>query len=42
MLQARGTVPIRDSKEPNGPALAFEPSAWSAFITGVRAGDFTA
>ncbi|SEE02081.1 protein of unknown function [Streptomyces sp. 2224.1] len=38
---AHGTVPVRDSKTPNGPALTFEPAAWSAFVTGIQAGDFT-
>ncbi|WEV25653.1 DUF397 domain-containing protein [Streptomyces sp. 71268] len=33
-------VPVRDSKDPNGPALTFEPSAWSAFVAGVKSGDF--
>ncbi|MFF5716999.1 DUF397 domain-containing protein [Streptomyces buecherae] len=41
-LAAHGTVPVRDSKDPHGPTLAFEPTAWSAFVTGVRAGDFDA
>ncbi|MBC3985629.1 DUF397 domain-containing protein [Streptomyces sp. AC536] len=36
-----GAVPVRDSKDPHGPALTFEPAAWSAFITAVKAGDFT-
>lgn len=35
-----GLVPVRDSKDPDGPALAFEPVAWSSFISGVKAGDF--
>ncbi|WP_006602172.1 DUF397 domain-containing protein [Streptomyces auratus] len=39
---AHGTVPVRDSKDPNGPALMFEPAAWSAFVTGIQAGDFAA
>ncbi|GES28899.1 DUF397 domain-containing protein [Streptomyces angustmyceticus] len=39
---AHGTVPVRDSKNPNGPALNFAPTAWSAFVTGVQAGDFPA
>lgn len=39
---AHGTVPVRDSKDPNGPALMFEPAAWSAFVAGVQAGDFPA
>ncbi|MEU3959331.1 DUF397 domain-containing protein [Streptomyces buecherae] len=37
-----GVVPVRDSKDPQGPALTFEPSAWSAFVAGVKAGDFGA
>ncbi|PJJ05455.1 uncharacterized protein DUF397 [Streptomyces sp. 2333.5] len=39
---AHGAVPVRDSKDPNGPALMFEPAAWSAFVAGVQAGDFPA
>ncbi|MEV4438343.1 DUF397 domain-containing protein [Streptomyces sp. NPDC049577] len=27
-----GTVPVRDSKRPDGPALVFPPPAWAAFI----------
>jgi hypothetical protein len=26
-------VPVRDSKRPAGPALAFSPDAWRAFLT---------
>ncbi|MGP8297381.1 DUF397 domain-containing protein [Streptomyces inhibens] len=37
---AHRTVPVRDSKDPEGPALMFEPAAWSAFVTGVQAGEF--
>ncbi|QKW50097.1 DUF397 domain-containing protein [Streptomyces buecherae] len=37
-----GVVPVRDSKDPDGPALAFDASAWSAFVAGVKAGDFGA
>ncbi|MBC3992015.1 DUF397 domain-containing protein [Streptomyces sp. AC563] len=33
-------IPVRDSKDPHGPALTFEPAAWNAFITAVKAGDF--
>ncbi|SCL29251.1 protein of unknown function [Micromonospora nigra] len=32
-----GVVGVRDSKDPTGPALAFRPSAWKAFVTQVRA-----
>ncbi|MET7796867.1 DUF397 domain-containing protein [Streptomyces decoyicus] len=31
-------VPIRDSKDPQGPALLFEASAWSSFVTAVKSG----
>ncbi|MEU7828008.1 MULTISPECIES: DUF397 domain-containing protein [unclassified Nonomuraea] len=31
---------IRDSKNPTGPALIFTPGEWSAFISGVRNGEF--
>ncbi|MFG1840771.1 DUF397 domain-containing protein [Micromonospora sp. NPDC049175] len=26
-------VGVRDSKDPNGPALAFAPTAWRAFVS---------
>ncbi|MEU4682273.1 DUF397 domain-containing protein [Streptomyces xinghaiensis] len=32
------TVPVRDSKNPHGPALAFKAAAWAAFVSGVRTG----
>ncbi|MFD5899882.1 DUF397 domain-containing protein [Streptomyces microflavus] len=31
-----GVVPVRDSKRPEGPAVVFGTSAWSAFINDVR------
>jgi hypothetical protein len=30
-------VPVRDSKNPNGPVLAFPAAAWSVFVEDVRA-----
>ncbi|MER0241903.1 DUF397 domain-containing protein [Streptomyces sp. HSW2009] len=33
-------VPIRDSKDPHGPALVFGSAAWTAFVAGVKVGDF--
>ncbi|MBY8880542.1 DUF397 domain-containing protein [Actinacidiphila acidipaludis] len=27
-----GTVHVRDSKDPEGPALSFTPEAWTAFV----------
>jgi hypothetical protein len=35
-----GLVPVRDSKDPSGPALTFTAPAWTAFLTAVREGDF--
>ncbi|WP_447037320.1 DUF397 domain-containing protein [Streptomyces sp. DSM 118878] len=31
-----GVVPVRDSKDPQGPALVIGGTAWQAFVTGVR------
>ncbi|MET8045684.1 DUF397 domain-containing protein [Micromonospora sp. NPDC005215] len=30
-----GIVGVRDSKDPAGPALVFEPASWRAFVTEV-------
>ncbi|MEH0823523.1 MULTISPECIES: DUF397 domain-containing protein [unclassified Micromonospora] len=30
-----GVVAVRDSKDPGGPALSFDPAAWRAFVSGV-------
>jgi hypothetical protein len=35
-------VPVRDSKDPQGPALVFPAAAWAAFLAEVKAGHFTA
>ena len=32
VASAPGRVHVRDSKEPEGPALAFTPEAWTAFV----------
>lgn len=34
-----GIVPVRDSKDPHGPALVFPAAAWSAFVTAVKSAD---
>jgi hypothetical protein len=36
----RGHVGVRDSKDKTGPVLQFTPDEWSAFIGGVRNGEF--
>jgi hypothetical protein len=37
-----GAVPVRDSKDPQGPALAFPAPAWGAFIDSVKHGELPA
>ncbi|MGW2249136.1 DUF397 domain-containing protein [Kitasatospora sp. NPDC001660] len=36
-----GVVPVRDSKDPDGPALLFPADAWSSFLAGVKGGEFS-
>ncbi|GAA0835873.1 DUF397 domain-containing protein [Streptosporangium amethystogenes subsp. fukuiense] len=35
-----GGQAVRDSKDPCGPVLKFTSDEWSAFVSGVRNGDF--
>ncbi|MFE7121978.1 DUF397 domain-containing protein [Streptomyces sp. NPDC057654] len=35
----RGVIPVRDSKDPHGPALVFSSAAWSDFVAFIRATD---
>lgn len=35
-----GRVAVRDSKEPDGPILLFEPVDWTTFVTGAREGRY--
>ncbi|MDW6063082.1 DUF397 domain-containing protein [Streptomyces sp. FXJ1.4098] len=42
LVASRGIVPVRDSKEPHGPALVFESFAWSSFVAAVKGGEFPA
>lgn len=35
-----GVVPVRDSKDPEGPALAFSADAWRAFVGALRGDEF--
>ncbi|WP_155346961.1 DUF397 domain-containing protein [Acrocarpospora pleiomorpha] len=37
-----GIVAVRDSKNPEGPALIFTPAEWRAFLGGVKHGEFDA
>ncbi|MEW1860627.1 DUF397 domain-containing protein [Streptomyces sp. NPDC088194] len=40
LAASRGIVPVRDSKDPGGPALAFSADAFASFVAGVKAGEF--
>lgn len=35
-------VPVRDSKNPHGPVLAFAAEGWESFVSAVRDGQLTA
>ncbi|MGW4897830.1 DUF397 domain-containing protein [Kitasatospora sp. NPDC004240] len=35
-----GFLPVRDSKDPEGPALVFPATAWASFVSAVRSGEF--
>ncbi len=37
-----GGVPVRDSKNPHGPALLIPGAGWSSFVAAVKAGGFAA
>ncbi|GAA1400214.1 hypothetical protein GCM10009639_40940 [Kitasatospora putterlickiae] len=37
-----GTVPVRDSKDPDGPTLLFPASAWRSFLAAIQAEEFDA
>jgi hypothetical protein len=34
-----GVIAVRDSKNPDGPKLAFSPVGWQAFTAGVKTGE---
>ncbi len=36
-----GAVAVRDSKDPDGPALVFTAEAWRAFVASARDGQIT-
>jgi hypothetical protein len=35
-----GIIAVRDSRQPDGPALLFTHAEWDAFVGGVRDGEF--
>jgi hypothetical protein len=39
LATSHGVVPVRDSKDPNGPALTFSPATWTAFVSALKSGE---
>ncbi|MFW6692149.1 DUF397 domain-containing protein [Streptomyces sp. MAR4 CNX-425] len=35
-----GVMPVRDSKNPDGPALLFPIESWASFVAAVKDGEF--
>ncbi|MGW1432802.1 DUF397 domain-containing protein [Streptomyces sp. NPDC002431] len=42
LIALRGTVPVRDSKNPSGPVLSVPASSFASFVAGVKTGEFDA
>ncbi|MFI6641825.1 DUF397 domain-containing protein [Streptomyces sp. NPDC050504] len=40
LAAAHGTVPVRDTKSPDGPTLTLPVHAFASFVAGVKAGEF--
>ncbi|MFD9815404.1 DUF397 domain-containing protein [Streptomyces sp. NPDC059080] len=40
LVASHGVVPVRDSKDPEGPVVSVPATAFASFVTGVKAGDF--
>lgn len=40
LLDTKGVLLVRDSKNPEGGQLSFTPSEWTAFLKGAAAGEF--
>ncbi|MEE1842024.1 DUF397 domain-containing protein [Streptomyces sp. NPDC007076] len=42
LIASCGVVPVRDSKDPAGPALRASAASFASFVAGVKAGEFGA
>ncbi len=42
VADGHGSVPVRDSKVPHGPALVFAADGWSSFVDAVKRGRLAA
>ncbi|MEV0034659.1 DUF397 domain-containing protein [Streptomyces sp. NPDC050804] len=41
LATSRGVVPVRDSKNPNGPVLDITANAFTSFVEAAKTGEFT-
>lgn len=41
LATSHGIIPVRDSKNPNGPRLAVETTTWTSFVDAIRDGQLT-
>ncbi|MFE7313643.1 DUF397 domain-containing protein [Streptomyces sp. NPDC057555] len=41
LVASHGVVPVRDSKDPHGPAFAVSIKSFSAFVSAVKGGTFS-
>nr|WP_308013771.1 DUF397 domain-containing protein [Streptantibioticus parmotrematis] len=39
LIASQGVVPVRDSKDPEGPVLTFRADAFTAFVASMKAGE---
>jgi len=39
-MHTDGSVDIRNSRDPQGPVVSFTKDEWTAFLSGVRSGEF--
>ncbi|WP_431042406.1 DUF397 domain-containing protein [Streptomyces sp. P1-3] len=42
LTHPHSVVPVRDSKNPDGPALVFSADGWSSFVSAIKRGEFPA
>ncbi|WP_414507440.1 DUF397 domain-containing protein [Streptomyces sp. NEAU-L66] len=42
LTEPHGLVPVRDSKDPDGPALIFAAGDWSSFVSAIKRGQLSA
>ncbi|MFD6425309.1 DUF397 domain-containing protein [Streptomyces sp. NPDC060198] len=41
LAATHGTVPVRDSKDTSGPVLGISATSFTAFVAGVKTGEFS-